>query len=194
MTRWRLAFASLLAFVWIGQPGSAAAQTAALLDGWSVESAGPLLVDADLFTSPATMLGPSLSTGVAAGVSRGRRFAWQARASWSSATESSIAWTATHGEVRLRGGGLIQHRLGRAQVALRLGIGPTFIHETRDRNQSSLQTSALSAVPAADLEAVVAVHVWNRWLLVMSGGPAASWSGGTAHAGWVAQMGVGWQP
>lgn len=77
---------------------------------------------------------------------------------------------------------------------MRLGIGPTFVHETRDRNQSSRQTSALSTIPATDLEAVIAVHVWNRWLLVMSGGPDVSWSAGTAHAGWVAQIGVGWQP
>ena len=152
------------------------------------------MLDAGLFTSPATALGPSLSTGAAAGVSRGHRFAWQLRASWSTATESSIAWTATHSEVRLRAGGLIQHRLGRAQVGLRLGAGPTFVHETRTRNQSSLQTSALSTIAGADLEAVVAVHIWNRWLLVMSGGPDASWSEGTAHAGWLAQMGVGWQP
>ncbi len=192
--RWSLVLLWLLAFVWVGLPGSAAAQTGALSEGWSVESGGPLMVDADLFTSPATMLGPSLSTGAAAGVSRGHLFAWQARASWSSATESSIAWTATHTEVRLRAGGLIQHRVGRARIALRLGIGPTLIHESRDRNQSSLQTTALAAVPAADLEGVIVVHVWNRWLLVMSGGPDGSWSGGTAHVGWVAQMGVGWQP
>jgi hypothetical protein len=170
------------------------AQTPELSEGWRAQPRGSLMIDAGLLTSPAAALGPSLSTGVAAGVSKGGWIAWQVRASWSSATESSIAWTVTQAELRLRAGGVIQHPLGRAQVGLRLGFGPSIVHETRARNMSTLETSAFSAIPAADLEAVLALHVWSRWLVVMSGGPDASWSGGAPHAGWLAQLGVGWQP
>jgi hypothetical protein len=153
-------------------------------EAWTVTRGGPLLLDAGLFTSPATSLGPSLSTGAAVGIARGKTFAWQARASWSSATESSIAWTDTQWDLRLRAGGLVQHALGRAHVGIRLGLGPNIVHEDRTRNQGQ----------RADLEGVVAVHVFSRWLLVMSGGPDASLSSGTVRVGWLAQLGVGWEP
>jgi hypothetical protein len=160
------------------------------------------MLDGGLFTSHGTALGPSLSTGAALGAAWGRTVAWQIRASWSTATESSIAWTDTQSEIRLRAGAVVQHELGRGRVGLRVGFGPTVIHETRTRNQGqsaglagcALETSTFSTVPAADLEAVVALHVWSRWLLVMSGGPDGSWSSGAAHGGWLAQIGVGWQP
>jgi hypothetical protein len=171
-----------------------AAEAQEVSDIWSVRSSGSLMLDAGLLASPAAWLGPSLSTGAAIGVTKGNWIAWQVRASWSSATESSIAWAVTQSELRLRAGGTVQHALGRARVGLRLGIGPSIVHETRDRNQSALQTSAFAAIPAGDLEAVLALHVFGRWLLVMSGGPDVSWSGGSLHAGWLGQLGVGWQP
>jgi hypothetical protein len=171
-------------------------------EAWTVTRGGPLLLDAGLFTSPATSLGPSLSTGAAVGIARGKTFAWQARASWSSATESSIAWTDTQWDLRLRAGGLVQHALGRAHVGIRLGLGPNIVHEDRTRNQgqraglsgSAQETTAFTTIPAGDLEGVVAVHVFSRWLLVMSGGPDASLSSGTVRVGWLAQLGVGWEP
>jgi hypothetical protein len=174
--------------------GVAWAQTPEVADTWRVQPGGPLMLDAGILASPAAALGPSLSTGVAAGVSRGGRIAWQVRASFSSATESSMAWTVTQAELRLRAGALIQRPLGRARIGLRVGLGPTVVHETRARNQSTLQTSDFATIPAGDLEVVLALHVWSRWLLVMSGGPDASESGGSLHAGWLGQLGVGWQP
>ena len=182
--------------------GLALAEAPDASEAWTVKQGGPLLLDADLFTSPATSLGPSLSTGAAIGIARGKTFAWQARASWSSATESSIAWTDTQWDLRLRAGGLVQHALGRARVGVRLGLGPNIVHEDRTRNQgqraglsgSAVETTAVTTVAAGDLEGVVAVHVFSRWLLVMSGGPDASLSGGSIHLGWLAQLGVGWEP
>jgi len=171
-------------------------------DVWRVRSAGSLTVDGGLFLGPATALGPSLSSGLGFGVTRGDRFAWEARASWSTATESSIPWTVTQADLRLRGGVALQRRLGRARVGLRLGLGPTIVHETRVRNQgmraglsgADLETSTYSALPAGDLEGLVAVHVFGPWLLALSGGPSASVHDGSAHGGWIAQLGVGWQP
>ena len=111
-----------------------------------VSEGGPWTVDGGLVLALPTTLGPSLSTGFGLGVLHGGTFAWGARASWSTATESSIAWTVTQWDLRLRLEGAIQRRIGRARVGLRLGLGPTVIHETRDRNQSTGATTAFRAV------------------------------------------------
>ena len=52
-----------------------------------VRSGGPLTVDGGLVLALPTALGPGLSTGFGFGVTRGRLLAWEARASWSTATE-----------------------------------------------------------------------------------------------------------
>lgn len=143
-------------------------------DTFRVRSTGPLVVDGGLLLALPTTLGPSLSTGFGLGVTRGRLLAWDARASWSTATESSIPWTVTQSDLRLRIGGAIQHMLGRARVGLRLGIGPTVVHESRLRNGTALETSAVSTLPAGEVEAVVAVHVFGPWLFDVSGGPSAA--------------------
>jgi hypothetical protein len=168
----------------------------------SVASGGRLTIDGGLLLALPTALGPGLSTGFALGVTRGRRFAWQARASWSTATESSIPWTVTQWDLRLRVGGALQHSLGGARVGLRLGVGPTIVHETRVRNQgmaaaltgSALETSTYATLPAGDLEAFVALQVFGPWLLALSGGPSAAIDGGTFRGGWVTFLGIGWQP
>jgi len=157
-------------------------------------SGGDLTVDGGLFLALPTTLGPSLSTGFGLGVLRGGTFAWGARASWSTATESSIAWTVSQWDLRLRVDGAVQHRIGRARVGLRLGLGPTIVHETRDRNQATLETTDSAFLPAGELEAFVALHVLGPWLAVLSGGPSAVLDGGALHAGWVSLIGVGWQP
>lgn len=159
-----------------------------------VRSSGPLTVDGGLVFALPTALGPGLSTGFGIGVTRGRVLAWEARASWSTATESSVAWTVTQSDLRLRVGGVIQHTLGRARVGLRLGVGPTIVHETRLRNSSTLETSAFSTLPAGEVEAFVAVHVFGPWLFNMAGGPSAAIDSGNLRGGWVSLIGVGWQP
>lgn len=159
-----------------------------------VSSGGDLTVDGGLFLALPTTLGPSLSTGFGVGVLRGGTFAWGARASWSTATESSLAWTVTQWDLRLRVDGAVQRRIGRARVGLRLGLGPTIVHETRDRNGGTAETTESALLPAGELEAFVALHVFGPWLCVVSGGPSAVLEGGALHAGWVSLIGVGWQP
>ena len=128
--------------------------------------------------------------------------AWGARVSWVTATESSLPWTVTHSDLRLRVTGGVQTAPGRGTIGLRLGLGGTMVHETRVRNQgmragltgSELQTSAFAMLPAADLDAVVALHIFGPWLLMTSGGPSLDLRDGKLHAGWSAELGVAWQP
>jgi len=91
---------------------------------------------------------------------------------------------------------------GRGTIGLRIGVGGTLVHESRVRNQgmraglmgSELETSAFRLLPAADLDAVVALHVAGPWLLMTSGGPSVDLLDGKLHGGWSAQLGVAWQP
>jgi hypothetical protein len=171
-------------------------------DRWPVRSGGPLTIDGGVMLALPAALGTGLSTGVGAGVMVGHRFRLGLRVAGSSATESSIDWTVTHTELRLRAAADIQHVAGRGAFGLRLGVGPTIVHETRLRNQgaraaltgSDLETTAFSALPSVDLDAVVGVHIAGPWLLMLSGGPSASWVSGDFKAGWSALVGTGWQP
>ena len=106
-------------------------------DDWPVQSTGPLAVDAGLVLALPATWQTGLSSGIGAGVTRGRRFAWGVRGSWSSATESSLVWTVSHDDFRLRGVAVVQQPAGRGVFALRLGLGPTFIYEHRTRNQGA---------------------------------------------------------
>ena len=163
-------------------------------NGLRYQSGGPLTVDGGLLLALPTALGPGLSTGFGLGVTWGRVFAVEARTSWSTATESSIPWTVTQSDLRFRIGGVLQRTLGRARVGLRLGVGPTIVHETRVRNGSTLQTGAFATLPAGELEAFVAVHLFGPWLVTLSGGPSAALDDPGFRAGWVSLIGAGWQP
>ena len=171
-------------------------------DSWPVQSTGPLAVDAGLVLALPATWQTGLSSGIGAGVTRGRRFAWGVRGSWSTATESSLVWTVSHDDFRLRGVAAVQQPAGRGVFALRLGLGPTFVYEHRTRNQgaragltgSDLETSALAVFPGADLEGVVTLHIVGRWFLTISGGPTAIIADGALHGGWTALLGAGWQP
>ena len=163
-------------------------------NGLRYQPGGPLTVDGGLVLALPTALGPGLSTGFGLGATWGRGFAAEARASWATATESSIPWTVTQSDLRLRVGGVLQRTLGRARVGLRLGVGPTIVHETRVRNGSTLQTGAFATLPAGELEAVVAVHLFGPWLVTLSGGPSAALDDPGFRAGWVSLIGAGWQP
>ena len=171
-------------------------------DDWPVQSTGPLAVDAGLVLALPATWQTGLSSGIGAGVTRGRRFAWGVRGSWSSATESSLVWTVSHDDFRLRGVAALQQPAGRGVFALRLGLGPTFVYEHRTRNQGAragltgteLETSALAVFPAVDLEGVVTLHLLGRWSLMISGGPTALIADGALRGGWTAQLGAGWQP
>jgi hypothetical protein len=122
------------------------------------------------------------------------------RASYSTTTQNSETWIVTHPDIRLRATGSLRHVVGRGTLALRLGVGPTFVRELRERNQAmregrtDLNTRAWGTVPAADLEAVFAVHVAGPWLATASGGPSLDYFGGGVNVGWLATLGVAWQP
>jgi hypothetical protein len=169
---------------------------------WPVQSSGPLAIDAGLVLALPARLPTGLSSGIGAGVTRGRRFAWGVRGSWSSATESSLVWTVSHDDFRLRAVAALQQPAGRGVFALRLGLGPTFVYEHRLRNQgaragltgSDLESSALAAFPGGELEGVVTLHLLGRWSLVLSGGPTGIVADEALHFGWTAQLGAGWQP
>jgi len=167
-----------------------------------VQSAGSLAVDAGLVLALPVTWQTGQSSGIGAGVTRGRRFAWGVRGSWSSATESSLVWTVSHDDFRLRGVAAVQQPVGRGVFALRLGLGPTFVYEHRTRNQGAragltgtdLESSALAVFPGVDLEGVVTLHVLGRWSLTLSGGPTAIVADGALRGGWTAQLGAGWRP
>ncbi len=123
-------------------------------------------------------------------------------AAWVTATENGPAWEVTHSDLRLRVTGSAQHTAGRGTLAVRVGLGGTLVHESRLRNQGmragltgeDLETSAFALLPAADLEAVIAVKVIGPWSLMMSGGPSLALLDGTPRASWTAELGVAWQP
>ncbi len=169
---------------------------------WSYRSTGDLVIHGGLVVGPPTALPTGLSTGFGTGFTRGRTLVYGARASWSTATESTMAWTVTHRDLRLRLTGGLQHVAGRGTFGLRLGLGGTLVHEARLRSQGEragltgddLSTSALALLPAADLEAAVSLHVWREWLVSVSGGPSLALDGGRALAGWTATLGVAWRP
>jgi hypothetical protein len=190
-----------LCLAWLA-PAAAQGDGGATDDTWRVGSSGALAVDGGLIVGFPAALPTGLSTGVGAGVTVGRTLTWGARASWATATESSLPWTVTHRDLRLRVTGGVQATPGRGAIGLRLGLGGTLVHETRVRNQGmragltgdALENSALAMLPAADLDAVIALHIAGPWLLVTSGGPSLDIHGGKLHAGWSAELGVAWQP
>ena len=169
---------------------------------WSYRSTGDLVLDGGLVVGHPAALPTGLSTGIGAGIARGGTLAYGARASWSTATESTMAWTVTHQDLRLRLTGALQHAAGRGTFGLRLGLGGTLVHEARLRNQGEraglsgdqLSTSALALLPAADLEAAVSIQIWRAWIATVSGGPSVALDGGHALAGWTASLGVAWRP
>lgn len=160
-------------------------------------------VDAGLVVGFPTALPTGLSRGIGGGYTgTAEPFRWGLRAAWLTATESTADWSVTQSDLRLRATTAIQHDAGRGSIALRLGVGGTLVHESRERKQgmraglmgSDLSTSAFAFAPAADIEAVVTVHVAGAWLLVVSGGPSGAIVDYAVHGSWVAELGVGWQP
>jgi hypothetical protein len=193
--------ATLLATLSLAEP--ARAQPQAATDTFAVREGGALLVDGGLVLGFPTALPTGLSRGIGGGVTFGEcPLRWGARAAWVTATEHGPAWEVTHSDLRLRVTGSAQHDAGRGTIAIRAGLGGTLVHETRLRNQGmragltgdELETSTFAMLPAADLEAVVAVKVIGPWAMIMSGGPSVALLDGTLRASWTAQLGIAWQP
>ena len=192
----------VLATLLLARAAAAEGPTAAS-DSFAVRAGGPLVVDGGLVLGFPTALPTGLSKGIGGGVTFGAcPLRWGARAAWVTATESTRDWEVTHSDLRLRVTGSAQHDSGRGAIGLRLGAGGTLVHESRLRAQGmrsgatgeKLETSAFAMVPAADLEAMVSLHVIGPWLLVMSGGPSVAVIDGDPHMSWTAEIGVAWQP
>ncbi|HET6612526.1 MAG TPA: hypothetical protein VFG83_11070, partial [Kofleriaceae bacterium] len=97
-------------------------------------------------------------------------------------------------DARLRGTVTLGHAIGRGTVGLRLAAGGTVIHEHAKPTQSGRSDAVTwQIVPAADLEATVAVGLFGAWGLMMTGGPSLSLDDGAIDGGWVASVGVTWQ-
>lgn len=157
-------------------------------------------LEAGLLTALPAALPVGLSTGVAAGVVHAGTLTWGARASWSQATEYTETWAVTHQEIRLRALGILQHNLGRATIGLQLGLGATVLYESRLRAQAArlgdaglaLNQSAWSALPAADLQAAIALPVVDAFGLTLAGGPSVHLFQGGAIIGWQAFLAANW--
>jgi hypothetical protein len=201
VTRWYATFAFLALTA-----SAAHADSGRMIDDdtFALSSPGPYLVDAGLLAALPAALPSGISTGIGAGLMHecGCRFGYGVRASWSTETASSVTWTVTHWDTRLRAVGEIRYEAGRGTLALRLGAGTTIVHEHRVRNQgmragltgSELEDSATDALPAGELEAVVGLRITGPWLAMISAGPSLEVLDGGLRGGWVAQIGVGWQP
>ena len=192
----------LLVCVAFAVPAAARAEAPAVVDDtFAYEGRGDLALEVGLAVAHPAALPVGLSRGLGVGVERGSTWTWGARASWATATEASQAWLVTHRDLRVRVTGGVQHRAGRGTLGVRLGAGGVLVHETRTRHQGAraglsgddLEMSALALLPAASLEVVVGLHVRGPWMLALSGGPALALEDGTAHAGWIAEVGLGWR-
>jgi hypothetical protein len=198
VTRWY----ATLAFVVLGT-SAAHADTGRMIDDdtFALSSHGPYLVDAGLFAALPSALPSGISTGVGAGFTRecGCLLSYGARASWSTETAYSLQRTVSQWDLRLRATGAIRYTAGRGVIALRLDAGPTFVHEHRYLTQGMragnlMEDSATATLPAGELEAVVGLHITGPWLAMISAGPSLEVLDGSLRGGWVAQIGVGWQP
>ena len=140
----------------------------------------PLVLDGELVFGLPAALPTGLSTGLGAGVTMGGALAWGGRLVWSSATEFATDWQVRHDDVRLRLEGVAQRAVGRGNLALRLGLGPTVVREARTRNQGAragltgdqLTQTAWTTLAGAELELVVTPRLASAWSLVVSGGPS----------------------
>ncbi len=162
--------------------------------------------DGHLVLALPTALSTGMSSGVGAGflhtwASHGA-LAWGGRASWSTATEYSLVDTVRNDDIRLRLCGVLQRPTGRGTFGLRLGLGATVVYENRTRAQGSraglsgseLSQTAWYVFPAADLDALIVLRVWNAWGVSVSGGPTFHLIDGAARFGWASGLGVVWQP
>ena len=195
--------------------GARAEGPVALDDRWPVASGGPLTLDGGLLLGHPAGLDTGLSTGIGAGATfgstsgaesgsiLGRLVRVGARASWSSATESSVAWTVTQADLKLRAVADIRHVAGRGAFGLRLGLGPTFVHETRLRNQGV--RAGLTGSDLRDLGLGDAAHRGRRGRRHPShhrtlaagdqrGPELVPLEAGDLETGWTALVGTGWQP
>jgi hypothetical protein len=198
---WRLAPACAL-----GCAASALLASGARADGLTDDDvwryrASAIAVDAGVVAALPAALETGLVKGFGAGVAVGKELFWGVRASWATATETAIDWTVTHDDVTLRLTGGTQVTVGRGSFGLRVGLGGTLVHETRERIQGDIagspgmlgETTANVLLPAADLDGVVSLHVTRGWMMIVAGGPSLTRVDHKVRTGWNSYLGVAWQ-
>lgn len=193
-----LAVASVLVF-----SRSSEADDRLLTDAtWRYRATSDLGIDGGIVFALPSALPVGLATGAGVGFTKGRTFAWGARAAFVTTNEDSDAWAITHHELRLHAIGALQYGVGRGTFALRLGAGGVLVAEHRERHQGmragltgdDLETSTQAMLPQTELDAVIALHIRGAWLMQLSGGPTLTLLDGDVHPGWSAALGVTWQP
>ncbi|HEX7597845.1 MAG TPA: hypothetical protein VF518_06495 [Polyangia bacterium] len=159
-------------------------------------------LEAQLVLAPPVGLSQGMTAGVGAGYTRratpGGLLAWGARASWGTATEFPQYNSDRFDDIRMRVFAMLQHGAGRGSFGLRLGLGATLEAETLTVAQSSRLGSPITNTnwflfPAADLEAVVVLRVWENWGMTVNGGPSLHLIDSRASFSWSSGLGVVWQ-
>ena len=170
-------------------------------DTFAVRDGGHYIFDGGLFAAQPAALPSGISTGFGAGITRqcGCGLSYGLRESWSIDDASSLDWNVTQWDLRMRALVQVRHTAGRGVLALRLGGGPTIVHEHRVLIGSAeahnlMESSSTAMLPAVDLEALVGLHVAGPWLAMISAGPTIEVLDSNLRGGWIAQIGVGWQP
>jgi hypothetical protein len=170
-------------------------------DLWRYRST-PIAVDAGVIAALPAALATGLAKGFGAGVTVGRQLFCGARASWATASERAIGWNVTHADMKLRLTGGAQWTAGRGAFGVRLGLGGTLVHETRERIHGDIagslgtlrETTANALLPAADLDGLVSLHVTRGWMMVVAAGPSLTRVEHELRSGWNSYLGVAWQP
>jgi hypothetical protein len=188
----------LRALLLLGSFGPAFADPRVASDSFPVRSDGPVVVDAGLAVGFPAALPTGLARGAGAGATVGDGpVRWGARVAWLTATESTLAWKATHQDVQLRVVAGLAHMAGRGTIGLQLGAGGTFVHERRrhpqaGRTDDAPAMTAFALLPAADLEGTVGLAIYGAWRLAIAGGPSVALVDGDPRWSWVARVGLGW--
>jgi hypothetical protein len=161
------------------------------------------LVEARVLLALPAALPTGMMTGVDAAFTRSWRrfFAWGVRASWATATEYTLSWSVRDDDIRLRAVAMLHHPIGRATLALRLGLGGTVVHEGRARSQGAragltgdaLETSTWAFLPAVEVEPSVVIRIVGGFGLSLSGGPSLHIVNRHANWGWISAVGISWQ-
>ena len=109
-------------------------------DTFTVGEHGQYVLDGTMLVASPSVLPAGMSAGVAAGITRecGCSWSYGARASWSTATDSSETWIVTDQELRLRATLAIHHRAGRGTIGLHVSgswlaivsAGPQLVTDT----------------------------------------------------------------
>lgn len=150
----------------------ALAAPGAWAEGWGVDLAFRSGRPAALETGQVLGASASLTAG-----DEGLR--WGVRLGWATTEESTLTWAVAHHELRVLGTFGVGHRDGVGLLHAALGVGTTFVLESRERHQSARLSADGQAVtsdgwliaPLITAEVGVSLDIYDRWRLTLAGGP-----------------------